>query len=126
MANRIVELAKPLDGHEVVKHLEFREPTWADYVEIGEPYIWTPRGDGYSDPTPILENVKAYAERLIARGDQKGDPLLLGRLGLADSRKVRDAIMGFFLDEDPAVVRSTTSQTSSSSGLAGAPSTSAA
>ncbi len=115
MANIVVTLARPLDGHEVIKQVEFREPTWRDYAELGEPYVWTPRGDDSSIASPVMETIKAYAERLIARGDKVGDPLLLDRLGLVDSRKVRDALMGFFLDADPSVVRSKTSPTTSSS-----------
>jgi hypothetical protein len=121
VANRIVTLTKPIDGHELVRELEFREPTWSDYMEIGEAFVWTPRGDGFATATPVLDNIRVYAERLIARGAGQGDPSLLGRLNLVDSRAVRDAIMGFFLDAEKASEASRISSTTSSSSSDGTP-----
>jgi hypothetical protein len=121
VANKIVTLDSPIVGHEVVRQLEFREPRWDDIMEIGEAYIWTPRGDGsdFSVVTPVFSNIKLYAERLIAKGDRPGDPLVLAQLGVGDTRKVRDAIVDFFLRADPAVAGSTTSPKTSSSSADG-------
>lgn len=121
--NKIVTLDTPIVGHAVVRQLEFREPRWDDIMEVGEAYIWTPRGDGtdFSVVTPIFSNIKAYAERLIAVGDKAGDPLLLTGLGVTDTRKVREAVMDFFLRADPALAGSTTSPKTSSSNADGSP-----
>ena len=115
MANKIIILAASIVGHTVVTQLEFREPKWDEIMDLGEPYIWAARGDGKYYATPMPERIKAYAERLIARGEERGDPLLLSRLGIIDTLKVRDAIMDFFLRVDPDVAGSTTSPKTSSS-----------
>lgn len=123
MPNKIVILSKPIVGHAVIRQLEFREPRWRHIMEVGgEPYVRAPSPGkpGYYQIVPIAERVQAYAERLIAEGDKDGDPTHLMQLGIADTNKVQEAILGFFLEEDPALERrptdagSMTSPTSSS------------
>ncbi|ACL57422.1 hypothetical protein [Methylobacterium nodulans] len=115
MANKIVILDRSITGHKVIHQLEFREPVWNDIMEIGDVYVWTPRGDDRMIPVPMYGNIKAYAERLIAEGEKPGDPITLSLLGASDTRKVRDVIMDFFLDVDPQVIRGSTSSSSDSS-----------
>ncbi|KTS30849.1 hypothetical protein NS228_06275 [Methylobacterium indicum] len=103
MPNIIIELSRPLTGHTVIRQLEFREPRWSDVMAVGECYVWTPRGDGWNVITPLHDNIRQYAERLIAEGDKPGDPINLTLLGLEDTFKVRDAIMSFFRRVDPNV-----------------------
>ncbi|MEE7460687.1 hypothetical protein MFUR16E_04735 [Methylobacterium fujisawaense] len=123
MANSIVVLTKPIIGHAVVRQLEFREPTWRHIMAVGgEPYVRAPSPGkpGFFQIVPIAERVQAYAERLIAVGDKDGDPTHLLQLGIADTNKVQDVILGFFLDVDPLLERRppdaglSTSSTSSS------------
>lgn len=124
MAHKTVTLSSPITLHRVHHELHFREPRWADIMEIGDPYVWTPKpGEpGYQVATPIPDRVRAYAERLIADGDKPGNPSLLALLGIVDTHKVRDAILGFFLSVDPVVLAgSTPSPTISSSSASGDP-----
>ena len=115
MATKKITLDKPITGHRVIRELEFREPRWDDIMEIGDVYVWTPRGDGYQIPTPLYGNIKAYSERLIVEGDKPGDPINLTLLGVSDTRKVKDAIMDFFLAVDPMMTRGSTASSSDSS-----------
>lgn len=124
MPNKIVVLDKPITAHTVIKQLEFREPRWADIMEIGDPYVWTPRGDDYQVPTPLYDNVRLYAERLIAEGDKEGDPSHLQFLGVSDTRKVQKAIADFFLAVDPAVIAGSTTSPKTSGSTSESPPTS--
>ena len=120
MANTIVKLDRPLVGHGTYHELEFREPTFADYVEVGEPYVWAPSGDSDFDvATPLWDRIGRYAERLLTK--PSGEPLLLSQASVADARKIKDAIQVFFLASDPRVVASRMSQTTSSLNSDGAP-----
>lgn len=119
MANAIITLDKPITGHKVIRQLEFREPRWDDIMEIGDVYVWVPRGDDYLIPSPLHGAIKQYAERLIAEGDKPGDPLNLPLLGASDTRKVKDAIMGFFLAVDPRMTSGSTESSENSSSTSG-------
>ena len=124
MANKTITLTKPIVGHETVRELELREPTWNEYSELGDPFVWAPRGDDMVVATPIMDRVKAYAERLVLMNGREGDPLILGQLCLADSRAVKDAVLGFFLAAEKATEASPSSSTTSSSSSDGVPATS--
>lgn len=126
MPNVKVSLSKPVVVHKTHHELEFREPKWGDYADLGEPYVWAQSAENaeLSRATPIWETVKTYAERLLVNED---GPPVLDQLNVVDGFKVRDAIMGFFLAGDPRVsVALTMSQTTSSLNSGGDPATSQA
>lgn len=126
MASTIVKLTTPLHGHQVVTELEFREPTFDDFMELGEPYIWIPQDNGVFLRSTIFETVKRYAERLFVQAGKPGNALLLGEIGnLEDAQKVRRAVEDFFLKGDPMIRRSPISEPTSSSSSDGAPALSA-
>ena len=110
MPNKTVPLEKPIAGHRPYKELEFREPRWDDYTAIGDPYVWarSPRDPDYLEPIPMPARVRDYAERLIAEGEKPGDPLVLSQISLRDSKRVEDAICGFFLAVDPRMTAGST------------------
>ena len=117
-------LTRPIVGHETVREIELREPTWNEYSEIGDPFVWTPRDPKTVVAMPVMERVKDYAERLVMMNGRPGDPLVLAQLCLADSRAVKDAVLGFFLPPAEEPDASPTSSTTSSSNSDGAPATS--
>lgn len=125
MPNKIIKLDKPITGHTVIRQLEFREPKFRDVMELGDPFVWVPAGEHYRrvDDMPTIAR---YAERLYVEGDKPGDPLLLGQLGLRDTRKVREAIIDFFREGEEESVASNTSPETSSSTPASTPERSAA
>lgn len=127
MPNKTVHLSAPVTGHRAFRELEFREPKWNDYTEIGDPYVWarSPLNPDLIQPMPMPERVKLYAERLLVEGTKAGDVSLLDQLNLVDSKKVEDAICGFFLAVDPRMSPgSTASGKDSSSTSSGGPATS--
>jgi hypothetical protein len=114
MPNKIVTLEKPIMGHRPYRQLEFREPKFRDLMELGDPYIWVPAGNDYSRRLDDTQIIAKYAERLIVEDGKPGDPLILDQLGVADTRKVREAIVDFFQPAAATAASSTSPENSSS------------
>ena len=92
----VVRLNDPFnaDGGTIDK-VEFREPRFADYAELGDPRAPILRGDAvYTIPIP--EVVKAYVTRLVVDLDVK----LLAEASLLDAIQFQNAILKFFVDAD--------------------------
>lgn len=110
-----ITLAEPVLWHDQhLREIALRPPTFAEYMELGEPYA-----EGYARSGIYFRNVdyptvREYAQRLMVDQDKVH---ALSLLGLADSRKVRDAILDFFREPEA----SEPSPTASSSGSAGMP-----
>lgn len=117
MPNVTVKLDRAIAGNKAHTQLEFREPKWDDYTALGDPYVWarSPKDPEYLEPIAVPDRVRGYAERLIAEGEKPGDPNLLSQLGLRDTKRVEDAICGFFLAVDPRMTRGSTASPSLSS-----------
>lgn len=118
MANKTVELSKPVMGHGVIRTFEFRDPTWRVIMEVGgEPYVRapSPARPGFFQIVPIWERVQAYAEKLVVPGEGKGAATDLLLLGIEDTNRVKDAILDFFLDADPLLERRPTGDGSTTS-----------
>ena len=101
-----------------VGELVLKEPTFDDYLELGEPVELHQGAGGARVVVVNHEAVRGYIERSV----EGIDPANLGLLGLADARALREGILGFF--HQPAT--STPPPPDSSSSTAGAPLTSAA
>ena len=114
MSNKVVILEKPIMGHRPYRQLEFREPKFRDLMELGDPYIWVPAGNDYSRRLDDTQIIAKYAERLIVEDGKAGDPLILDQLGVADTRKVREAIVDFFQPAAATAASSTSPESSSS------------
>ena len=114
MSNKVVTLEKPIMGHRPYRQLEFREPKFRDLMELGDPYIWVPAGNDYSRRLDDTQIIAKYAERLLVEDGKAGDPLILDQLGVADTRKVREAIVDFFQPAAATAASSTSPESSSS------------
>lgn len=94
-----VPLVKPIVTHEGnVTEIILREPKGRDFLELGEPWVWTKGPGGESVSTPVPDVIAAYVERCV---DASVPSLILGQLGLSDGMRVRQALLDFF----PAAVR---------------------
>ncbi|GJE27947.1 hypothetical protein [Methylobacterium organophilum] len=119
-----VDLERPIEGHEGAIHkVVLREPKWRDIMPIGQPFtMHFPKG-----ASPVLvedhEALARYAELLVVEPKESS---LLDQLGVADTFKIRNQIIGFFLEPAAASGASKTSQQTSSSSSDGPPSTSRA
>lgn len=105
-----IALDEPIIGHgEPIKTIILKEPTYEDYMEIGDPYEIGESEGGVRFTVQNPEAVRAYIDRCLV---QPKDQLLLAQCSAKIGRKVRLAVLGFFRDVEEAAGASTTSQTS--------------
>lgn len=94
MPNVTIKLSKPLPGHNgPITEIVIREPNCEDLLEFGDPCIYARLEDGTLFPAEDKEAIKRYVNRLVDL-----DPLLLGKLSLADGLRIKDTVIGFFID----------------------------
>lgn len=108
-----VPLAKPITGHGgTFTHVTVREPTVAEYLDIGDPYLVgvSPReqvGFALDDKAALA----AYAKLLVVEPDWL---LVEAQVGWRDMRAIVKVIRGFFQDVAAGDEASATSRTNSS------------
>lgn len=103
-----------------IREIAFREPTWRDFIAIGEIAEMQPIGTGGAGV--IVRNfdaIEKYAERCLVAGDEI-DAGFLQRLALADAMRVEETFTDFFRQARA----SASSVTNSSGASAGDPPTS--
>ncbi|MDB5596288.1 MAG: hypothetical protein JWM36_3249 [Hyphomicrobiales bacterium] len=95
MANTVVKLRKPFQGHRgMVTELRFREPTYRDVMSLGEPGMLVQTADGSKFVQESIGIIDEYAQRLLASED--ADPAMLDQLCLADALAIKELVQGFF------------------------------
>jgi hypothetical protein len=109
---KIIKLDKPIVGHGVVTKVVLREPTYAEYMEIGDPFL-VGVSPGSQIPFIIEDQavITKYCEVLLV----EPDALIIQDGGMELAKKVRQAVKSFFRDGDEAGEASGTSPTSSPS-----------
>lgn len=116
MTNTIVKLSRSYESHgKTFDSVTLRPPKWRDYMEIGEIQEPQPGANGVFVVT-YPERIEAYALRLSVGGERAPDGADLMSLDLADTMRVREAIIDFFAEAR----RQEPSSTSSSGGDASA------
>jgi hypothetical protein len=88
-----------------------REPSFRDYVELGEPFMVGRADDGAPFVVENAEAISAYLRRCVVGVD----PTLLNQTNARSARRLKNALLGFFDDAGPATEGQTTSPTTSSS-----------
>lgn len=94
MAPVSIKLKAPLVGHSgPITEVEVRPPTAEDYFDLGDPtnVVRVPDGGFY-----VVENtavVREYIKRCCS-----ADPLLIEKASLADGIRIKEAVLGFFLE----------------------------
>lgn len=105
----LLSLAERIEGHKgLISKIVLREPTFDEYLEIGDPYEIGESTDGFRFTVQNPEAVRAYIETCCV---EPADPLLLSSASARVARKVRIAILNFFHDGDEAAEASKTSPT---------------
>lgn len=99
----------------VVSEVVLQEPSYEDYLELGEITSWGKAPDGTLFTVENGEVLRAYIGKCLV---QPKDPLVLGQGGFRLARAVRGAVLGFFRDEPSKDEQSQTSPTTSSSDAA--------
>jgi hypothetical protein len=104
-----IKLATAIKGHGgPITTVIVREPTFSEYLQYGDPIIWVPLPSGGAFPSENLDVVSAYMRICVV----EPDALLIEQGGLDLARKLKDAILGFFLPVSEEAAGSTTSPTS--------------
>jgi hypothetical protein len=98
--NKTIQLTSPIELHgQIFKELAFKEPTGAQYLDLGEPKTLVKTKD---NSLFWSENDFAIARYLeVCAGGEFG-PVLVKSLSLADARKAKEIILSFFTDPDRA------------------------
>jgi hypothetical protein len=92
-----INLDKPLVGHKgPIDKVVIRPPTFNEYMEHGDPFIWVPLENGTAFASETPEVVSAYAKILVVEPQEK---LLLEQGGFPLAKKIRQAIGSFFLPD---------------------------
>lgn len=114
-----IKLEEPiLDGNNVLTEIVLRHPLYSDYRECGEVVTYV-EDNGRGVPVVVDATVFRYVERCLVSPKSF---LLLDHLTLADGRKIREWLLGFFRRDAVATEGSTTSSPTSSGEQAGSPS----
>lgn len=106
MADKTIKLSKRYEppGELPFESITLREPTYKDIIMsgLGFPQELQPNGHGGSMVVTYHPIVDEYAQRLIVSPEYKD---LVG-LSFIDTKKLQDAICGFFLTAAPPVASS--------------------
>lgn len=113
----IITLKKPLKAPDGPVHrIVLREPTFNEYLTIGDPYTVA----GSRDGTPFMvENAEAIGQYIRLCLVEPKDPATLEQGNARLAREVKDKLLGFFRPDDPENEVSATSQTNSPSAASG-------
>lgn len=76
-----------------VLRIVLREPKYAEFMDLGEPYVDSFSMGGTVTRTEDTALLGRYIERCI---EEPKDPAILQQLTLTDARRVKDAMAGFF------------------------------
>jgi hypothetical protein len=100
MATKMLKLNAPIELHgKTISELVFKEPTGAQYLDLGEPWIIARTKDGSSYGAENDGVIKKYVETCV-QGDD--GPIVLTLLGFADARRAKGIVLSFFSDADQA------------------------
>jgi len=98
-----MQLSSPFEAFgETVTSVEIREPRGADYLELGEPRIYSRTPDGSIYAIHDMPVIKKYLERCVFKSDRRGEriPTVESFMSLADIRKATMVLLGFFSEEE--------------------------
>lgn len=96
MAEKTVPLSQSYTAHKTTfDSLTFREPTWAEYSEIGPVHEWQ-----RSETGPVFltyhDKIATYVKRTIVPPHGGTGAAMLAVLNLADMMKASEAVEAFF------------------------------
>lgn len=90
-----IPVSPPLKGHHgQIDHVIVREPTFDEFLQYGDPFVYLPLSEGTLFRSDNTEVLAAYADVLV---EEPKDKLLLRQGGLKLAREIRYAVLSFFL-----------------------------
>jgi hypothetical protein len=91
-----IPLNPPIKGHKgQVREIVLREPTFEEYLRLGDPYIFVPVAGGTAFPSESAEVISQYIDILVVEPER----LLLAQCGFKVAREIKEAVLGFFLPD---------------------------
>lgn len=102
--SKTIPLLKPIEMHgKFVKEVVLKEPTGRNYLDFGEPRILARNIDATVYWVEDKIAIKSYLEACI---EHEAGAHLIALLGLADVRRLKDAVLAFFTEADQATFAS--------------------
>jgi hypothetical protein len=96
MASKIVILEKTVTWFDKnIKSIEIREPTCAEFIDIGEPKIWARSADGGIFAIEQSAAVKMFLDRCL---NVENGSAIFSLLSLKDGQALKGALFGVFTD----------------------------
>lgn len=103
-----IPLNPPVQGHEgPIAEVVVREPSYKEYMAIGEPWTVAYADNGTPFQVENLDVINRYVEICVV----SPDAILLGQASGRTARRVREAVLNFFIGGDTATPQSPTSPT---------------
>jgi hypothetical protein len=100
---KTIQLKTTFEIHgKLITAVEVHEPTGNAYVDFGEPFVFARNLDGAIFSVEQPDVIKRYVEKCVKAADT-GDvwgELVLKLLCLADAKKVKRTLLGFFTDAE--------------------------
>jgi hypothetical protein len=114
----VIPLSKPLRAHggESIKRIVLREPTFDEYLSLGDPWTIAASNDGAPFAVENTAVIKQYIDLCIL---EPKDTLLLNQASARVARQVKEKLLAFFRPDATADEVSGTSGTSSPSPASG-------
>jgi hypothetical protein len=113
-----IKLSKPLRAHggESINQIVLREPTFDEYLDVGDPYTVAASSNGTPFAVENPEVIKRYIAICLV---EPKDSLLLAQAGARVAREVKEKMLSFFRPDVTADEASVTSETNSPSAASG-------
>jgi hypothetical protein len=107
-----ISLKTPLKAPEgPVSQIVLREPTFDEYLSIGDPYSIAYTDAGTPFAVENLENIRRYIAHCVV---EPKDPATLQQASAAVAREVKKALLGFFQSDEESEASVTSPTTSPS------------
>jgi hypothetical protein len=101
MTTKTIKISRPVEMHgKIINELVLKEPTGGNYLDLGEPHVIARSPDGSVYAVENEAVIKAYLDRCV---EHEHGSVVLRLLGLADSKRVKAALLDFFTEANQAI-----------------------
>jgi len=96
MASKNVILEKTVTWFDrAIREIEIREPSCAEFIDLGEPKIWARSADGGIFAIEQAAVVKQYLDKCLS---VENGSAIFGILSLKDGQMIKGTLLSFFTD----------------------------
>lgn len=98
----VVKLFEPFElFNEVISEVVLKEPSGAQFAELGEPQVWVYSADGSTYAVEQTSVLRKYVEKSI---QHSGGSDLLKMMSLGDVMQVKKELLGFFTEASKRIL----------------------